>query len=206
MAAFIAFLQQDQTLFVLFAIPVDKVIWYLPKTYLILHISHNQCDQIGRFIGLWGNFESLWQQLISPNLPHFQAIFVKVSKFIIFSSEIIFGQLLQTFGDFFWSHWSYLADQPLGTIFEKINCTELFSRTAQLVNCCVHAISKQCSWQQFLKDNLQNCLTMWRHEPSSPSTKSLHGMNFNNAQSYLYTILSYHYHQYAFVNVAITSS
>ena len=33
-----------------------------------------QCDKIGRFIGLWANFKSL------------------------------FGQLLQTFGDFFWSH------------------------------------------------------------------------------------------------------
>ena len=30
----------------------------------------NQCDQIGRFIGLWANFQSLWQQLFCPNLPH----------------------------------------------------------------------------------------------------------------------------------------
>ena len=29
----------------------------------------DQCDQIGRFIGLWAPF-SLWQQLICPNLPH----------------------------------------------------------------------------------------------------------------------------------------
>ena len=29
-----------------------------------------QCDQIGRFIGLWATFESLWQQLICPNLLH----------------------------------------------------------------------------------------------------------------------------------------
>ena len=62
--------------------------------------GNEQCDQIGRFIGLWATFQNLWQQLICPNLPHSQAIFVKVSKSIIFS-EIIFGQLLQTFGDFF---------------------------------------------------------------------------------------------------------
>ena len=29
-----------------------------------------QSDQIGRFIGLWSTFHSLWQQLISPNLLH----------------------------------------------------------------------------------------------------------------------------------------
>ena len=32
--------------------------------------SSDQCDQIGRFIGLWATFKSLWQQLICPNLPH----------------------------------------------------------------------------------------------------------------------------------------
>ena len=29
-----------------------------------------QCDQIGRFIGLWATFKSLWPQLVCPNLPH----------------------------------------------------------------------------------------------------------------------------------------
>ena len=59
-----------------------------------------QCDQIGQFIGLWASFWSLWQQLICPNLPHFKAIIVKLSKSILFS-EIIFGQFLLTIGDFF---------------------------------------------------------------------------------------------------------
>ena len=44
------------------------------------HWTHRQCDQIGRFIGLWATFQRLWQQLICPNLLHFRAIFVKVSK------------------------------------------------------------------------------------------------------------------------------
>ena len=30
-----------------------------------------QSDQIWRFIGLLATFQSLWQQLICPNLPHF---------------------------------------------------------------------------------------------------------------------------------------
>ena len=29
-----------------------------------------QCDQIGQFIGLWATLQSIWQQLICPNLPH----------------------------------------------------------------------------------------------------------------------------------------
>ena len=36
-------------------------------------------------------FLSLWQQLICPNLPHSQAIFVKASKFIIFLQKSFLG-------------------------------------------------------------------------------------------------------------------
>ena len=32
--------------------------------------ERNQCDQIGRFDGLWATFQSLWQQLSCPNLLH----------------------------------------------------------------------------------------------------------------------------------------
>ena len=53
-----------------------------------------QCDQIGRFIALWANFQSLWQQLICPNLLPFLGNFCKGVNIIHFSSEIIFGQLL----------------------------------------------------------------------------------------------------------------
>ena len=59
-----------------------------------------QCDQIGRFIGLCTTFQSLQQQLICPNLPHYQAIFVKVSKSFIFLVKSFLATLLQTFGDF----------------------------------------------------------------------------------------------------------
>ena len=54
-----------------------------------------QCDQIRRFIGLRASFNSLWQQLIWPNCPHFRQ-FCKGVKICHFSS-----QLLETSGDFF---------------------------------------------------------------------------------------------------------
>ena len=38
-------------------------LWSLPW-----HLPGHQCDQIGRFIGLWATLKSLWQQLICPNL------------------------------------------------------------------------------------------------------------------------------------------
>ena len=52
----------------------------------------NLCDQIGRFIGLWASFQSLWQQLVCPKLPHSEAIFKGV-KMYHFSCEIIFRHL-----------------------------------------------------------------------------------------------------------------
>ena len=39
-------------------------------TSLAVDLSPPQCDQIGQFIGLWASFQSLWQQLVCPNLPH----------------------------------------------------------------------------------------------------------------------------------------
>ena len=42
-----------------------------------------QSDRIGRFIELWATFQSLWQQLICPNLLNSLAIFVKVSTSLI---------------------------------------------------------------------------------------------------------------------------
>ena len=69
------------------------------KTFLISFrnlkstFKHNygQCDQIGRYIGLWVTFQSLWQQLACPNILHSSAIFVKVSKSLIFLVQSIFG-------------------------------------------------------------------------------------------------------------------
>ena len=44
--------------------------WWSPVETKHRIFCHEQCDQIGRFIGLWATFQSLWQQLICPILPH----------------------------------------------------------------------------------------------------------------------------------------
>ena len=36
----------------------------------LFEVTWWQCDQIWQFFGLWATFQSLWQQLICPNLPH----------------------------------------------------------------------------------------------------------------------------------------
>ena len=52
----------------------------------------------------WATFWSLWQQLICPNLPHSLAIFVKVSKSIIFLLKSFLLNFYRVLAIFFWSH------------------------------------------------------------------------------------------------------
>ena len=54
--------------------------------FRLLQFCCDQCDQIWRFFGLWATFESLWQQLICPNLPSFLSNFCKGVKIYHFSS------------------------------------------------------------------------------------------------------------------------
>ena len=56
-----------------------------------IFVAYPQYDQIGRFIVLWTTFQSLWQQLVCPNRPHSNAIFVKVSKSLIFLVKSVLG-------------------------------------------------------------------------------------------------------------------
>ena len=51
-----------------------------------------------------GNFLKPVATINLPKSPTFLGNFCKGVKIIHFSSELIFGQLLWTFGDFFWSH------------------------------------------------------------------------------------------------------
>ena len=74
---------------------------FLPPAVNVMKLRCCQCDQIWRFFGLWASFWSLWQQLICPNLPSFLGNFCKGAKIYHFYSEIIFRQLLLTFGDFY---------------------------------------------------------------------------------------------------------
>ena len=58
----------------------------LRYSYFVLKLDWEQCDQIMRFIGLSATFQfsKPLKQLICPNFPNSQAIFVKVSKTLIF--------------------------------------------------------------------------------------------------------------------------
>ena len=66
----------------------------MSKTSIQLKHPSIQCDQIGRFIALWATFQSLLQQLFCPNRVTFLDNFCNGVKIFYFSSEIIFGQLL----------------------------------------------------------------------------------------------------------------
>ena len=68
-----------------------------------------QCGQIGRFNRLWATFRSLWQQLNCPNLPYSCAIFVKVSKSLIFLVKSFLGNFYRHLATFYWSHWSCIT-------------------------------------------------------------------------------------------------
>ena len=63
----------------------------------------------------WGNFLKPLATFNLPKSPTLLCNFCKGVKNYHFSSEIIFRQLLWTFGNFFWSHWSQ------GTIYQ---CSE----------------------------------------------------------------------------------
>ena len=92
-----------------------------------IQLLHYQCDQIGRFIGLGATFQSLRPQLICPNLLHSKAIFVKVSKSLIFLVKLFLGNFYGHLAILQWPHWSRplatLKELPpyyLGTIFHFI--------------------------------------------------------------------------------------
>ena len=72
--------------------------------HLVRNWACDQDDQIGQFIGLWTNFQSLWQQLIYPNLPHSWAIFVKVLKIYHFLVKSILDNFYRHLAIDFWSH------------------------------------------------------------------------------------------------------
>ena len=57
------------------------------------YMVQGQCGQIGRFL-------DFGQVFLAFGIGNF----CKGVKIYHFSSEIMFGQALQTFGDFFWSH------------------------------------------------------------------------------------------------------
>ena len=62
--------------------------------------------RLGDLLDVGATFQSLWQQLICPNFPHSQAIFVKGSKSSIFLVKSFLGNFYRHLVMFFWSHCS----------------------------------------------------------------------------------------------------
>ena len=91
----------------------------------LLTLGTQQCDQIGRFFGFWATFQRLWQQLFCPNLPHSWAIFVKVSKSLIFLVKSFLGNFYRHLAIFIWSHWSttvFCKGRRMKWFCKKIKC------------------------------------------------------------------------------------
>ena len=85
---------------------------FMLLTEVRVHEYRWQCDLIGRYIGLWATFQSIWQQLICPNLLHSHSIFVKVSKSVIFLVKSFLGNFYRHLVIFYWSHWKVTPQEP----------------------------------------------------------------------------------------------
>ena len=80
--------------------------WNKCKHVAPTHTNTNtlsQCDQIGRFIGLWATFQIICQQLISP-ISHILRQFM--SKCLIFLVKSFLGNFYRHSATFYWSHCS----------------------------------------------------------------------------------------------------
>ena len=73
---------------------INYQIWQNFANWDHVHIDSSQRDQTWRFFALWATINL-------PKSPTFLGNFCKGVKIFNFSSKIIFGQLLWTFGDFF---------------------------------------------------------------------------------------------------------
>ena len=66
----------------------------LKRVIIGREMGSEQCNQIGRFIGLWATFKKTLATINLPKSPTFLSNFCKGVRINHFSSEIIFGQLL----------------------------------------------------------------------------------------------------------------
>ena len=89
-----------------------ELVFHFRPTSCCCHF-HPECVRI-RPSAVWQDWAIYWtlgkflkplSTINLPKSPTFLGNFCKGVKIIHFSSEIIFGQLFLTFGNFFWSHW-----------------------------------------------------------------------------------------------------
>ena len=104
--------------------------------------------RLGVFLTL-GNHSKPLASINLPKSPTLLGNFCKGVKIYHFSSEIIFGQLLKTFGDFFWSHWLKYTLVPstlihLPNAFKVFFTIQLISKNQAYLLPCVTWLSNPC--------------------------------------------------------------
>ena len=96
------------TLFMLLSVVIDEIVFPTTPTTFTFDNDKIQMDQVGclsvrpdwAFYWTLGNFLKPLASITLPKSATFLGNFCKGVKIYHFSSEIIFGQLLQTFGNF----------------------------------------------------------------------------------------------------------
>ena len=82
-------------------------------------LYHAQCDQIGRFIPLLGNFSKLVARIILPKSPHFCKC-VKIFHFLV---QSFLGRFYRHLATIYWSHWSRCLTLSLARPFVLLSDT-----------------------------------------------------------------------------------
>ena len=139
------------------------------KSYFIALKSDfncNQCDQIGRFIGLWATFQSLWQQLISPNLLQSKAFFIKVSKSLIFPMKsflcnFLLVSLIAILITLYVERLKYDLAFPLK--WKSLNECQLWTPSLKLMSCssCCSEEGTAQSWSSLVEEDEDLCCCCW---------------------------------------------
>ena len=106
-------------------------------------------------VWLWATFQSLWTQLICPNLIHSNAILVKVSKYLIFLLKSFLGNfLLVTLCARcpVWPDWAIFS--TLGKFFKPLATINLPKTLTFLGNFCkgikIYHFSSEIIFEQLL--------------------------------------------------------
>ena len=91
----------------------------------------NTETRLGDFLDFGQLFKAFGSNSICPNLPHFLAIYAKVSKSIIFLVKSFLGNFDRHLASFYWSHW---RQTNLFNVLADVSITANSSRYGELIN------------------------------------------------------------------------
>ena len=66
----------------------------VPTTKCIQQVAHVQCDQIGRFIGLWASFQNLCATISLPKSPTFLGTFIDIWRLFTGHTAHVIGKVI----------------------------------------------------------------------------------------------------------------